>query len=95
MSAMTEEQRSGPVLGPGRTRRSFPRESEADAVALVLDEGRTIASVARRLGIGESNLGKWVRRVRVDRGEREGFTSGERAELARLRRENAQLRTGA
>ena len=92
MSAMTEEQRSGPVLGPGRTRRSFPKESEADAVALVLDEGRTIASVARSLGIGESNLGNWVRQARVDRGEREGLASGERAELARLRRENAQLR---
>ena len=82
-------------MGPGRTRRSFPRESEADAVALVLDEGRTIASVARSLGIGESSLGNWVRQARVDRGEREGLTTGERAELARLRRENAQLRTGA
>ena len=91
MSAMIEEQRAGPVLGPGRTRRSFPKESEADAVALVLDEGRTIASVARSLGIGESNLGNWVRRARIDRGEREGLTTGERAGLARLRRENAQL----
>ncbi|MYA82343.1 MAG: transposase [Acidimicrobiales bacterium] len=35
----------------------------ADAVALVLDEGRTIASVARSLGIGESNLGNWVRQA--------------------------------
>lgn len=92
MSAMTEEQRVGPVLGLGRTRRSFPKEFKADAVALVLDEGRTIASVARSLGVGESNLGNWVRQARIDRGEREGLTSGERAELARLRRENAQLR---
>lgn len=95
MSAMIEEQRSGPVLGPGRTRRSFAKEFKADVVALVLDEGRTIASVARSLGVGESNLGNWVRQARVDRGEREGLTTGERAELARLRRENAQLRTGA
>ena len=92
MSAMTEEQRAGPVLGPGRTRRSFPKEFKADAVALVLDEGRTIASVARSLGIGESNLGNWVRQARIDRGEREGLTSGERAELARRGRENALLR---
>ena len=92
MSTMQETSRSGPVLPPGRVRRSFPREFKADAVALVLDEGRSIASVARSLGIGESNLGSWVRQARVDRGEREGLTVTERAELARLRRENAQLR---
>ena len=92
MSTMRETSRSGPPLAPGRTRRSFPKEFKADAVALVLDEGRSIASVARALGIGESNLGNWVRQARVDRGEREGLTTTERAELARLRRENAQLR---
>ena len=92
MSTMTEEQCSGPVLGPGRSRRSFSREFKADAVALVLDEGRSIASVARSLGIGATNLGNWVRQARIGRGEREGLTSGERAELAQLRRENAQLR---
>ena len=73
MSTMQETSRSGPVLPPGRVRRSFPREFKADAVALVLDEGRSIASVARALGIGESNLGSWVRQARVDRGEREGL----------------------
>ncbi len=92
MSTMQEEQRSGPVLAPGRTRRSFPREFKADAVALVLEGGRAVASVARALGIGESNLGNWVRRARIDRGEREGLATTERSELARLRRENAQLR---
>ena len=92
MSRMREASRSGPVLEPGRARRSFPKEFKADAVALVVDEGRSIASVARALGIGESNLGNWVRRARVGRGEREGLATGERAEPARLRRENAQLR---
>lgn len=92
MSTMQEQSWSEPVLAPGRTRRSFPKEFEADAVALVLDEGRTIVSVARSLGIGASNLGNWVRQARIDRGEREGLTTGERAELARLRRENTQLR---
>ena len=92
MSIMQESSRSGPVLVSGRTRRSFPPEFKADAVALVLDEGRSVASVARSLGVGESNLGNWVRRARVDRGEREGLTTSERAELARLRRENARLR---
>ena len=92
MSTMQETSRSGPVLPPGRTRRSFSGEFKADAVALVLDEGRSIASVARSLGIGATNLGNWVRQARIDRGEREGLTTTERAELAALRRENAQLR---
>lgn len=92
MSMMQESSGSGPVLAPGRTRRSFSPEFKADAVALVLDERRSIASVARSLGVGESNLGNWVRQARVDRGEREGLTTGERTELARLRREVTQLR---
>ena len=77
---MQEERFSGPVLPPGRTRRSFPREFKADAVALVLDEGRSIASVAQALGIGATSLGSWVRQAWVDRGEHEGLTTSERAE---------------
>ena len=92
MSMMQGERRSGPVLAPGRTRRSFPAEFMADAVVLVLEEGRTVASVARAVGVGESNLGNWVRQARVECGERDGLTAAERSELARLRRENAQLR---
>jgi transposase-like protein len=75
-----------------RTRRSFTDEFKRDAVAMVLDEGRTIVDVARGLGIGEGTLGNWVRQARIDRGERAGVTTSERAELAELRRENARLR---
>ena len=84
MSTM-EKQRAGPVLPPGRSRRSFTAEFKADAVSLVLDELRSVASVARSLGIGATNLGNWVRQARIDRGEREGVTTSERAELAELR----------
>jgi hypothetical protein len=46
MSVMLEQ----PVR---RRRRSFTKEFKADAVALVLDEGRTVIDVATSLGIGE------------------------------------------
>src|SRR3954453_16252334 len=77
---------------PARSRRSFTDEFKRDAVALVIDEDRTVVDVARSLGVGEGTLGNWVRQARIDRGERAGLTTSEKAELAELRRENARLR---
>ena len=75
-----------------RKRRSFTPEFRADAVAMVLDENRSIKSVAEALGVSESGLGKWVTEARIDRGDKQGVSTGERAELAELRRENTRLR---
>ena len=77
---------------PTRSRRSFTDEFKRDAVALVIDEDRRVIDVARSLGVGEGTLGNWVRQARVDRGERAGVTTSEKAELAELRKENARLR---
>jgi transposase len=70
----------------------YPPEFRRDAVAMVLDEERPIADVARATGVNAGTLGNWVNRERVERGEREGLTSEERSDLAELRAENAQLR---
>jgi transposase len=52
-----------------------------------------INAVAQKLGIGTAEtVRKWVRQAEVDTGQRPGATSGESAELKRLRRENAELR---
>lgn len=48
--------------------------------------------VARQLEINNQTLGNGVRRERIDRGDREGLTSAERAELAQLRRELRQVK---
>jgi transposase len=75
-----------------RTRREFTEEFKCDAVELVRVTGRPIAQIARELGIYDSTLGKWVRQDRIDRGEREGLTTEERARLRQLEAENTRLR---
>jgi transposase len=80
-------------MGEGkRTRRRFTDEFKRDAVELVRTSGRPIAQVAAELGIYDSTLGNWVKQDRIDRGEREGLTTDERARLRELERENARLR---
>ena len=70
----------------------YPPEFRRDAVALVLDEGRAIADVARSVGVNEGTLGNWVNKERIARGLRDGLTIDERGELTDLRSENARLR---
>ena len=71
-----------------RARRKFDDEFKAGAVRLVLDEGKTVAEVARDLDLTPSALAGWVKQARADRdGGKSGLTSDERAELAQLRKE--------
>ena len=75
-----------------RTRRSFTEDYKTGAIRLVLDEGKTVAAVARDLGLTESSLRNWVEHARADRSKgKTGLTTAEREELARLRKENRIL----
>src|SRR5450756_1183663 len=77
----------------GRTRRGFTPEYKDEAVKLVINTGRTVATVARELGIQESTLGRWVHDFRARAAAGDGALSEtERTELLRLRRENSDLK---
>ncbi len=75
-----------------RPRRKFSDEFKRDAVEIVRSSDRSIAEVARELGIYDSSLGSWVRQDQINRGEREGVSSNDKDRLLELERENARLR---
>ena len=77
----------------GAKRKSYTPKYRQDAARLVIDTGRTVAEVAREIGVGEQLLGRWVAiaRSRMD-DPPEALDVDERAELVRLRREVAELR---
>jgi len=84
----------------GNRSSNYPPELRERAVRMVAEvtpdyssQWAAITAVAQKLGIGTAEtLRKWVRRAEVDDGRRPGVTSGEHAEIKRLRRENAELR---
>jgi transposase len=58
----------------------------------LLREGKPLAQISRELDVSEQTLRNWRKQIEIDEGEREGLTTDEKEELARLRRENKVLR---
>ena len=76
-----------------RQYRKFDHDFQQGAVRLVFETGKPIAQIARELGVNEGTLGNWVAKARRERGDGAGaLGEDERAELQRLRKENAELR---
>ncbi len=77
----------------GRQRRGFTPEYKDEAVKLVINTGRPVATVARELGVKEQTLGRWVNlyKSRPDAGDG-ALSETEQVELARLRKENSELK---
>lgn len=73
-------------------RRKYDSEFRDGAVRIVRETGKPIVRVADDLGIHPGTLGNWVKKDRIERGEADCLNSDERAELSRLRTENAELR---
>jgi transposase len=75
-----------------KPRPPYPAAFRAEAVQLVRGGGRSLTQAAKDLGVHHDTLRTWVRQAAIDEGRRDGLTTEERTELARLRRENRILR---
>ena len=77
-----------------KRRNRYTAEFRAEAVRLVKASGKSCAAIARDLGVPASCLSRWVAQAEVDagRGPAGALTTEEKQELARLRRENRELR---
>ena len=74
-------------------RKNFTPEFRDEASREVVDNSRSIASVARGIGVSETTLGNWVRAYR-DRhaGEEPPLELTERARLREPEREDRELK---
>lgn len=73
----------------------YPAEFRAEAVRLVLTTDKSMAEVARDLGISDKTLGSWVRKQREQQtldALPGALSEHERLELKRLRKEVADLK---
>jgi transposase len=79
--------------------KRYPSELKDRAVRMVEELRRDdprdqgiITRVARQLGVGADSLRAWVRQSHIDAGNASGVTTTENAEIARLKKENFELK---
>jgi transposase len=73
------------------TRKPYPDEFKQEAVRLVTEHGMPASRVARDLGIDPETVRRWLR-AQAPAANEPTESLAPAAELARLRRENEQLR---
>ncbi len=72
-------------------RHYYPEEYRRRIIELAR-AGRKVGELAKEFKVPVSTVSRWIQQAKVDKGERAGLTTDEKAELARLRREVAELR---
>ena len=75
-------------------RRKFDRAFKIETVKLVTEQGRSVPSVAREIGVHENTVYKWVKDFKTD--EEQAFPGSgnmkpEEDEMRRLKRRNTEL----
>ena len=77
-----------------KARRKYTKEFKVEAVRLVVEQGRTVADVARSLGVRESMVSYWKRQYAQLKAEAfpgNGRRTAHDEELWRLKRELGQV----
>jgi transposase len=72
-------------------RHYYPEEYRRRILELAR-AGRRLTDLAKEFKVPVSTIHRWVKQARIDRREQPGLTTDEKSELARLRREVAELR---
>ena len=73
------------------SRRRFSREFKLSAVKLVNEHGYSIPEAAKSLGVDAANVRSWVERFSSEESLAPSGEGALKAELRRLRKENARL----
>src|SRR5262245_28089808 len=83
---MTKPSRFSPEVRDRAVRMVLEHQDEYDS------QWAAITSIAAKIGCTAETLRSWVRQAERDVGRRDGLTTGERARLKQLERENSELR---
>ena len=85
--------------GARRRPQKYPDELRERAVRMVQEVRRetgethgVITRVAKELGVGVESLRQWVNRAEIDSGHRAGTSTADAERIAKLERENKELR---
>ena len=73
----------------------YTKEFKEEAVKMVTEAGLSIPEVARRVSVSTSTIAYWVKMAKagvLSNGGKQRPVTGEQMELARLKRENAELK---
>jgi transposase len=74
-------------------RRKYTPEFKDEAAKMVIETSRSIAEVAREIGVHEGTLGSWVANYRKNHpGEEPPLSITDRARLRELEKENRELK---
>jgi transposase len=79
-----------------QTRRKFSREFKLEAVKMVQERGVAVSQAARDLDLNENMLRRWIKELSEDPQDAFpglGTMKPEQAEIARLQKEVAKLKT--